>query len=243
MNAAEKIDVLGVEFDNVTLDEAVGRAESLMAERRAAYVVTPNPEIVMICREDPAAAAAVAGASLTVPDGVGVIYGARMLKTPLREKVPGIDLTTRLLRNMAGAGQRVFLLGAKPGVAEQAGRNLEKRYPGLGIAGTHDGYFTEDAGVIAEINAAAPELLLVCLGAPKQEKWMHENAPKLNVGLMIGAGGSLDVFAGNVQRAPAAMQRAGLEWLYRLWKEPRRIGRMMVLPKFLLTVPSQKRKK
>lgn len=243
MSAAEKIDVLGVRFDNVTLDEAVDRAESLMAERRAAYVVTPNPEIVMICREDALAAEAVAGAALTIPDGIGVIYGARMLKTPLREKVPGIDLTTRLLRNMAAAGQRVFLLGAKPGVAEQAGRNLEKSFPGLCIAGTHDGYFTEDAGVIAEINAAAPDLLLVCLGAPKQEKWMHVNAAKLNVGLMIGAGGSLDVFAGNVQRAPAAMQKAGLEWLYRLWKEPRRIGRMMVLPKFLLTVPTQKRKK
>lgn len=234
MSAAEKIDVLGVSFDNLTMEEAVDRAWSLMGEGRSAYAVTPNPEIVMVCRSDPEARAAVAGADLTIPDGVGVIYGAKLRRTPLKEKVPGIDLTARLLERMAGEGKSVFLLGSKPGVAEAAGEKLRERWPGLGIAGTHDGYFTEDAPVLAEINAAKPDLLLVCLGAPKQEKWMAANGGKLDVGLMIGAGGSLDVFAGNVQRAPEAWQKAGLEWLYRLLKEPRRIGRMMKLPKFLL---------
>ena len=141
---------------------------------------------------------------------------------------------------MAGEGKSVFLLGAKPGVAERAAKNLAENYPGLLIAGTHDGYFNEDAPVVEAVNAASPDLLLVCLGAPKQEKWMRSNAAKLAVGLMIGAGGSLDVFAGTAERAPEGWQKAGLEWLYRLLKEPRRIGRMMKLPKFLLCVAFRK---
>ena len=240
MSQAEKIDVLGVSFDNLSMDEAVERGWALMGEQHAAYVVTPNPEIVMVCREDPEAARAVAGAALTIPDGIGVVYGAKLLRTPLKEKIPGIDFTCRLFERMAGEGKRVFLLGSKPGVAEQAAQRLAASYPGLAFAGTNDGYFKDDGPVVEKINAAAPDLLLVCLGAPKQEKWMHRNAPRLDVGLMIGAGGSLDVFAGNVERAPERWQRLGLEWLYRLTKEPKRIGRMMKLPQFLLCVMFRK---
>lgn len=233
---SEKIDVLGVQFDNLTMDEAVDEAYTLQSEHRAAYVVTPNPEIVMICRDDPEAASAVAAAALTIPDGIGVIYGAKMLKTPLKEKVPGCDFALCLMEKMNAAGRSVFLLGSKPGVAEQAEASLRERFPLLRFVGTHDGYFKDDVPVVEAINAASPDLLLVCLGAPKQEKWMHEHAPELNVGLMIGAGGSLDVFAGTVERAPEAWCNAGLEWLYRLLKEPRRIGRMMSIPRFLWKV-------
>lgn len=236
MSERETVDVLGVRFDNVTMDEAVERAWALQSGHRGAYVATPNPEIVMCCSENPAAAEAVAGAALVIPDGIGVIYGAKILKTPLKQRLPGIEFTGCLLEKMAQAGRSVFLFGSKPGVAEKAQENLEKQYPGLKFVGTNDGYFTDDAPIIEKINAAAPNLLLVCLGAPKQEIWMHENAEKLNVGLMIGAGGSLDVFAGVAERAPEAWQKAGLEWLYRLMKEPKRIGRMMKLPKFMLKV-------
>ena len=236
MSTVDKIDVLGVKFDNLSMAEAVERAWGLMAERRAAYVVTPTPEIVMVCREDPAAAEAVACASLTIADGIGVVYGATLLKTPLKQRLPGIDFTSLLLERMAAAGKRVFLFGSKPGVAEAARENLSRRFPGLGFAGTNDGYFQDDGPIVEKINAAAPDLLLVCLGAPKQEKWMYQNAPQLDVGLMIGAGGSLDVFAGTVERAPEKWQKAGLEWLYRLIKDPKRLGRMMKLPKFLLCV-------
>ena len=140
------------------------------------------------------------------------------------------------MERMNETGRSVFLLGSKPGVAEQAEAKLRKRFPRLRFVGTNDGYFRDDAPVVEKINAAAPDLLLVCLGAPKQEKWMHANAPALNVGLMIGAGGSLDVFAGVTERAPEAWCNAGLEWLYRLLKEPKRIGRMMSIPKFMLKV-------
>ena len=228
-----RIDVMGVGFDSLTIDEAVGRAKALMAEHRAAYVVTPNPEIVMACRENPDAMQAVQNADLVLPDGVGIVYGARILGTPLKTKLPGIDFIQALMEDMAQEGKRVFLLGAKPGVAETAAERLRARYPGLQFVGTQDGYFKDDAPVIEAVNAAQPDLLLVCLGAPKQELWMQRNRSRLHVGLMAGLGGSLDVFAGNVKRAPKAFQKLGLEWLYRLMKEPRRIGRMMKLPKFL----------
>ena len=235
-----RIDVMGVGFDSLTIEEAVAKAKTLMAERRAAYVVTPNPEIVMVCREQPEAMEAVQAADLVLPDGIGVIYGARILGTPLKSKLPGIDFISALMEDISKQGKRVFLLGAKPGVAETAGERLAARYPGLVIAGTQDGYFKDDAPVVEAVNAAQADLLLVCLGAPKQELWMRRNQSRLNVGLMAGLGGSLDVFAGTVKRAPKAFQKLGLEWLYRLLKEPKRIGRMLKLPKFLFACIGKK---
>lgn len=237
-----RINVMGVDFDSLTLPEAVDRAEALMTERRAAYVVTPNPEIVMTCWEHPDALEAVQNADLVLPDGVGVVYGAKILGTPLKGKLPGIDFAAELMRRMALRGGSVFLLGAKPGVAEMAGERMKVQFPGLFICGTHDGYFKEDAPVIEAINALQPDLLLVCLGAPKQELWMHRNRPVLKVGLMAGLGGSLDVFAGTVKRAPVFFQKLGLEWFYRLVKEPWRFKRMMKLPKFLFACIGKKLK-
>lgn len=231
-----RIDVLGLGFDNITMQQAVEKAYALQSEHKAHYVVTPNPEIVMLAREDEAMKQAAENASLVIADGIGVIYGAKILGTPLKEKIPGIDFTGALMEKMEQEGRSIFLFGSKPGVAEKAAKNLSAKYPGLKFVGTNDGYFKDDGPIIDKINAAKPDLLLVCLGAPKQEKWMQANADKLDVGLMIGAGGSLDVFAGVVERAPEIWQKLGLEWLHRLLKEPRRIGRMMRLPKFLILV-------
>ena len=237
-----RINIMGVGFDSLTLSEAVDRAEALISERRAAYVVTPNPEIVMTCWENPDAMEAVQNADLVLPDGVGVVYGAKILGTPLKGKLPGIDFATELMRRMASRGGRVYLLGAKPGVAEMAGERMRQQFPGLIVCGTHDGYFQDDAPIIEAINALQPDLLLVCLGAPKQELWMHRNRPVLKVGLMAGLGGSLDVFAGTVKRAPVFFQKFGLEWFYRLVKEPWRFKRMMKLPKFLFACIGKKLK-
>lgn len=237
-----RIPVLGVGFDSVTMDEAVENALSLMNEKRAAYVVTPNPEIVMLCREDESIMSAVEGADMVLPDGVGVVYGAKILGTPLKQKVPGIDFAQALFAKMSEEGKSLFLFGAKPGVAEQAQAALKDTYGGINFVGTNDGYFTDSAPIIEKINAAAPDLLLVCLGAPKQEQWMLQNAPKLNVGLMAGLGGSLDVFAGVVERAPERWQKLGLEWLYRLKSDPSRAGRMSNLPKFGFAVIGQRLK-
>ena len=238
-----RIDVLGVGFDNVTMEEAVARGVELIHQEGSHYVVTPNPEIVEVCRENLAAKIAVNGADLVLPDGIGVIKGAAMLGTPLKEKTPGIEFAGHLMERMAGEGLSLYLLGAKPGVAEKAAENLRGKYPGLVIAGTHDGYFQEDAPVVEDIRQSGAACVFVCLGAPKQEFWMAKNGPATGARLLCGLGGSLDVFAGTVERAPKFFCDHGLEWFYRLCKEPKRIGRMMKLPLFLVHVKQEKRKK
>ncbi len=237
-----RIDVLGVGFDNLTLKEAVEAGMDLVRAPGAHYVVTPNPEIVEVCREDPAVMDIVNRADLVLADGIGVIKGAAMLGTPLKGKVPGIEFAAGLLGKLAKEGRSVYLLGAKPGVAELAGKRLSGQYPGLKIAGTHDGYFQEDAPIVEDIRASGADVVLVCLGAPKQEKWMAKNGADTGAHLLCGLGGSLDVFAGVVERAPKFWSDHGLEWFYRLCKEPWRIGRMMDLPKFAATVVLNGRK-
>ncbi len=235
-----RTDVLGVGFDNVTKAEAVERALELIDAREGRYVVTPNPEIVMLAKENPALKEALAGADIVLPDGAGIVKGAAILGRPMKEKVPGIDFACGVMARLAERGGSVYLFGAKPGVAEAAAETLRTRFPGLVISGTSDGYFSDDGPIIEKIKDAAPDFLLVCLGAPKQELWMAKMSGKLPVGLMVGLGGSLDVFAGTVKRAPEAWQKLDLEWLYRLLKEPRRIGRMMKLPLFVIEAAGER---
>lgn len=238
-----RIDVLGVSFDDLTMDEAVEIALGFMQERRACYACTPNPEIVMAAKGDAALRAALSGAELVLADGVGITKAAAMLGTPLKSRVPGIDFASNVISRLADRGGSVYLLGAKPLVAEAAAEKLSQTYPGIVIAGTNDGYFTDDAPVIEKINAASPDFLMVCLGSPKQELWMSANAGRLSCGLMAGLGGSLDVMAGNVQRAPETWRRLGLEWLYRVIKEPKRLGRVMKLPAFVLEAAAEGRRR
>lgn len=230
-----RVDVLGVAFDNVTPEEAADRALALLEEDGPHLVATPNPEIVQRANKDRAFAEILAGADLVVPDGVGVIYAAKILGRPLKSRVPGIDLAAALMGRVAGTGKRLFLLGAAPGVAEQAAVNLRAAYPGLVVCGTHDGYFEEDGPVIDAIRRAEADIVFVCLGAPKQEKWIAAHGEAAGARLYLGLGGSLDVFAGKAERAPERFQRLGLEWLYRLIREPSRIGRMAKLPLFLVS--------
>lgn len=238
-----RINVLGVGFDNVTMEEAVAAGMELLRGEKASYVVTPNPEIVEVCRENPAAMEAVRNAALVLPDGIGVVKGAAILGTPLKGRVPGIEFASGLMENMAKSGHSLFLLGAKPGVAQLAAEKLTERYPGLRIAGTHDGYFREDAPVVEQIAQSGADCVFVCLGAPKQEFWMQRNGQATGAKLLCGIGGSLDVFAGVVARAPKFWCDHNLEWFYRLCKEPKRIGRMMKLPLFLLHVYQEKGKR
>ena len=235
-----RVNVLGVGFDNVTMTEARERAAGLIDAPGAAYVATPNPEMVWEARKNPQLKAALDGADMVIPDGIGVIYAAKILGTPLKQRVPGIELGAALIEHAASVGGGVFLLGSKPGVAERAAEELKKKYPALCICGTHDGYFTDSAPVIEEINAVKPALLIVCLGFPKQEIWMMSNRESLDVGVMLGLGGALDVFAGDVKRAPDGWCRLGLEWLYRLLSQPSRIKRMIKLPLFLLAVVKER---
>ena len=228
-----RIDILGVSFDNVTMAEAVERAEELMAQPGPHLVVTPNAEIVQQAQGDGEFAALIAGADLVIPDGVGVIYASKILGRPLKGRVPGVDFAAHLMDEMAKRGQRLFLLGAKPGVAELAAANLMAKHPGLVVCGTHDGYFKEDGPVADAIRESGADVVFVCLGAPKQEKWIRKNGEATGARLLIGLGGSLDVFAGQVERAPECWQKAGLEWLYRAIRQPARFKRVAKLPLFL----------
>ena len=234
-----KTDVLGIGFDNITKTEAVKKAVELISAGQGCYIVTPNPEIVWACRKNKMLKEAVEGASLTLADGIGIVKGAKILGTPLKDHIPGIEFASDLMQELSEKGARVFLFGAKPGIAEKAGEKLSKQFEGLEICGTADGYFKDDSAIIENIKRLSPDLTLVCLGSPKQELWMAEHEKELNT-LMIGLGGSLDVFSGTVERAPEKFRKHGLEWFYRLCKEPRRIGRMMKLPLFLFAVIGQR---
>ena len=236
-----RVNILGVGFDNFTMDQAVDEGIRLIHSDGAHYVVTPNPEIVEICREREEVRAVVNRADLVLADGIGVIYGGKILGTPLVGRVPGVEFAQRLMERMARGGETLFLLGAKPGYADQAAENLRRKYPGLRIVGTNDGYFQDDGPVVEKIRDSGAQVVFVCLGAPKQEFWMEKNGAATGANLLIGLGGCLDVFSGNVKRAPVAFQKLGLEWFYRLLKDPRRIGRMAKLPLFLVHVAKEKK--
>lgn len=244
----EKISVRGLDFDNITMAEALAFAEAVMGGETLRLVFTPNAEIAEMCAEDDALRALIGSADLLLPDGAGVVLASKILGTPLKEKVAGIDFAEGVLALAEILGKKVFLLGGKPDVAEKAKKNLLEKYPELMIVGTHDGYFqktgAENDAVLRTISESHAEVLFVCLGAPAQEKWLTENREKLTgVRLAAGLGGSLDVFAGVVKRAPKFFIKMKLEWFYRLLKEPRRLGRMMKLPKYILGAYREKHKK
>lgn len=227
---------MGVKFDSVTLSQSIENAMDIIERHECGYVVTPNPEILWMCRNEPSLLAALNAADMVLPDGVGVMYSAKILNKPLEEKVSGVDFGIGLIKRLAEAGKSIYLLGAKPGVAQAAASELRKDYSGIEIKGLHHGFFDDDEEIIGEINDARPDFLMVCLGAPRQEKWMLENKGKLDVGIMAGLGGVLDVLSGTAKRAPQSWQDKNLEWLYRLLKEPKRIKRQIKIPLFLLTV-------
>lgn len=234
----DKVDILGVLVDNLTMDSAIGKVRGFLGSDRPHTIFTPNSEIILAAHRDKGFREILNSASMLTADGIGVVYASRIVKKPIAERVAGFDLGCRILEEAAKGGHGVFLFGAKPGVAEVAAKNLVNKYTGLKIAGTENGYFTEQDNdrIVENINSSGADILFVCLGAPKQEIWIYKNKTKLKPKVIMGIGGSLDVFAGNAQRAPVFWQRAGLEWLYRLIKEPRRIWRMRSLPIFGLTV-------
>lgn len=231
-----RADILGVPFDAVTPEEAVLQAVRMM-ETGGGYAVTPNPEIVWMCRCDPAVMDAVANADLILADGIGIVRAAERLKTPLPCRVTGADWFLDMLKVCAERGKRVFLLGGKPGAAEMAAR----KYPV--IIGTHDGYFKDEAAVLETVKRAKPDFLAVCLGAPRQELWMRRNREALSGILMAGLGGSVDVLAGTKRRGPAIFRKLGLEWLFTAIIQPSRIPRLFIIPKFLRAVRKEAKKR
>lgn len=228
-----KKQVMTIAFDNITMEESVGAAMGHIAARSRCRVVTPNAEFALEAKKNPRFLNILNTSQLVLADGISVVLASKIIGDPMQGRVTGVGFAQTLAAAMAKEGRSIYLLGAKPGVAEQAAEKLVQTYPGLKIAGTHDGYFKDEGPVVEAINAAKPDALLVCLGAPKQEYFMEEHDADLEVPVMAGLGGSMDVLAGNVQRAPEFFQKYGLEWLYRLCKEPQRWRRMIKLPLYL----------
>ncbi len=232
----EIIKIHGVMMDNVTMDEALEYVIGRLDRTGTAKIYTPNSEIMMQAQRDPGLKDILNQADLLIADGAGVVLASRILKRPLKEKVSGVDLVKRILENTNKRPASFFIFGARPGVAEKAAENIMSQYPKAEIKGWQHGYFCSDEEdtIINRINESGADILLVGLGAPKQEKWIHRNAHRLNCKVAMGIGGSIDVLAGTAALAPEFMRRAGLEWLFRLVKEPRRLPRMMDLPRFIL---------
>ncbi len=236
-NMNEKISIYGLSYDNVTLEEAAEKTDKLLDEEGFHAVITPNAEIAYLAHGEIQLGEIINSASLVVADGIGVVYASKIYGTPVKEKVAGVELGELVLKNAVKTQRKVFFLGAKPGVGELAAKKLCEKHGKINFVGIRDGYFKNNDEVVDEINKSGAEILFVCLGAPKQEYWIAENASKLtNVRLALGLGGALDSWAGTVKRAPKIFIKLGLEWFYRLLKEPWRFKRMLALPKYIFAV-------
>ena len=240
---AERVNILGVDVDAVTMAEAVDVVRRAMDTRAGVMVATANAEMLMRATHDEELCRILNASALVVPDGAGTVWAARHLGHAMPERVAGYDLAQELLRRAPAEGRRVYFFGSAPGVAEKAKAKAEQLYPGIEIVGVRNGFFSpaDNAAIIAEIRAARPDLLLVALGVPKQEKWIAAHLAELDVPVAIGVGGTLDVMAGVMKRAPHWMQRAKLEWLFRGLMQPKRAGRLLALPKFVLKVHASRK--
>ena len=246
MRATERMRVLGVPVDMVTRAEAFEAFCGLMGSEGCGLIVTPNSEIVVNASEDPGLKSLIEGADLIIPDGIGLVYASKLLGVPLRERVTGIDLLSDILLRLAETGESAFLLGSRPGVAELAAENMKAKHPGLRIAGTRHGYFgaEEEGSIVREINDSGASFLCAAMGSPKQERFIADHMGEFSgLRAAMGVGGSLDVWAGTLKRAPAFFREHGLEWLYRLFQEPSRYRRMLKLPVFMLKVMTSRRHK
>lgn len=240
-----RVDILGTKVDKVTMQQALEKVEEYIKNREHRHIITLNAEIIYRAQHEPKLKEVINAADLVTPDGAGVVWASKKLGSPLPERVTGIDLMLEIVKEAAVKGWKIYLYGAAPGVAELAAENLKQKYKNLKIVGTQNGFISSDKmpALLADIKAKNPDVLFVALGAPRQEYWIREHLEELNVPVSIGVGGSFDVIAGKVKRAPKIFQNLKLEWLYRLIKEPRRFGRMLALPKFALKIMQETRKK
>ncbi|MFK9090233.1 WecB/TagA/CpsF family glycosyltransferase [Bacillus salipaludis] len=230
-----KINVLNVMFNSVTKENILNILTKRIAENKKTFLVTANPEIVMHANSDQGYMENIQKADYVIADGIGIIIGSKIIGQPLPERIPGFELMQELLKKGSESNWSAYFLGAKQEVVEKAVETIRKQYPNLQIAGYHDGFFDWDSNMIQdEIKKSKPDLIFVALGLPRQENFIAKNLAKFDKGLFIGVGGSFDVIAGTVKRAPVIWQKLNLEWLYRLIKQPSRWRRMLVLPLFLI---------
>lgn len=234
------ISILGVPIDAVTRDEAGIITENLIKEsnKSCKMIFAPNVEFIMYAQKDKEFFDILKQSSLSTPDSIGVIIGAKLQKKSFPERIPGQSYFRKIIELSNEKGYSIYLLGGEPGIAEKTKENLEKIFPNVNIIGYHHGYFdeNEEKEVISEINELKPNVLFVALGAPKQEKWIYKHRNELKVDVATGQGGTYDYEAGKIKRAPVWIQKMGMEWFWRLCREPKRIKRQLVLPIYLIKV-------
>jgi N-acetylglucosaminyldiphosphoundecaprenol N-acetyl-beta-D-mannosaminyltransferase len=238
----KRVEILGVPVDCVTMSQAVQWTETLLAEDKCHRIIAINPEKVIRANRDPQLLSHLWSGALLIPDGIGVVLAVRLLRQGKLQRVPGSELMPKLCELAASRGYSVFLLGASPDVLTRTTQGLQERFVGLNIVGVQHGFVQDEdmPAVIAKINAVRPDMLFVALGSPKQELWMARYAPELRVKVCQGVGGTFDVIAGRVKRAPLVFRSMHLEWFYRLLSQPSRIFRQTALPMFVYQVLKNK---
>jgi N-acetylglucosaminyldiphosphoundecaprenol N-acetyl-beta-D-mannosaminyltransferase len=236
------VSIYGILFSKMNMDDTVRYLTNRVERRIPTQVITGNPIMVMTALENEHYHRVMANADLVVPDGAGVVWAASYIGHPVPERVAGFDLMHNLLRVGETRGWKVFLLGTTQEIIEKTAAALQKQYPGITIAGYRNGYFgpDEDREVIGQIRASEADLLFVARAVDTQEPWIAKYKEALGVPVMMGVGGSFDVIAGVLKRAPLFFQRLRLEWFYRLLQQPSRYRRMLVLPKFAAKVMRDK---
>lgn len=238
LNDSDKVEILNIFLDKVDYDDALDRVRDFLKAKETKIIVTPNAEIIMDAQKDSNYREIINSADMVLPDGIGVVLAAKILGNPLKTRTTGFDMMIKILQEANKNHNSIYLLGGKPGVADKAADKIKTKLSSIDIVGTSHGYFSEveEENIVEKINKASPDFLFVAMGAPKQEFFMAKHKTRLGCKVAMGVGGSLDVISGNVKRAPVFMQKAGLEWLYRLIKQPSRIKRIGALPKFLIKV-------
>lgn len=240
----EKVTLLGVSFDNKTKKEFVVELMLRIEEEKKTFVVTANPEIVMYAKNNPDYMNIIKKANYIAADGIGIIKGAKILGTPIVERVAGYELMLDLLNEANQHKLRVYFLGATEEVSVKTIKKVKQIFPSIDIVGSHNGYFDfSDQSIIEKVQHTNPDIVFVALGFPKQEQWIQQYMSTATKGLLMGVGGSFDVLSGKTKRAPKFFLKFHLEWLYRLIKQPSRMGRMMVLPRFILEIKNEKKGK
>lgn len=242
----DNIEIFGVKIHNLTFDDAVNEVEKYLKGNELKSIYTPNTEIVMGAKDDDGLRELINNGDLIIADGIGLIYASKIKRKPLKERVTGYYLSIKLLEIANENSYSLYLLGCEDGVAKLASENIKKTYPNIRIAGYHHGYFKgshigyenheEEIKIIDDINSSNPDIIFVGLGFPKQEIWIDANKKKIKGKIIIGNGGVMNILSGNTKPAPIIFEKLGLEWFYRLMKEPSRIKRQMALPKFMLKV-------
>lgn len=235
-----KVRILGIDVDNIDVDEAGQITKELIenSNKSCKVIVAPNTEFIMMAQKDEEFYNILKGADLATPDSVGVMIGSKLQKKPIKQRIPGQMYFRKVLEVGEKEGWTFYLLGGKDDVPALAAENVKKIYPNLKIVGYHEGFFEKDSEeeVIAEINKLQPNVLFVAMGAPIQEKWIAKNKNKLKVDVAAGQGGTFDYEAGKIKRAPVIFQKLGIEWFWRLILQPSRIFRMTVLPIYLMKI-------